>query len=150
MTIAPHRYLSESSSDLTRSAANRIAREGRKYGVGLLLVTQRPSELPPTALAQCGTLIALRLSNSQDQGQIRSALPDAVEGLAAVLPSLRTGEAVISGEALVLPARALLDLPDPQPLAEDPPLTPWRAVPKAPDLAPAVGRWRGTYEEESP
>ena len=100
------------------------------------MVTQRPSELPPTALSQCGTLLALRLSNSQDQGQIRSALPDAVEGLAAVLPSLRTGEAVISGEAVVLPTRALLDLPDTEPQADDPPLAPWRAAPKAPDLAP--------------
>lgn len=145
-----HRYLSESGSELTSAAANRIAREGRKYGVGLLMVTQRPSELPPTALSQCGTLIALRLSNSQDQGQIRSALPDAVEGLAAVLPSLRTGEAVISGEALVLPARALLDLPDPQPFADDPSLAPWRSGAKTPDLAPALARWRGTYEEESP
>lgn len=144
-----HRYLSESGSELTSAAANRIAREGRKYGVGLLMVTQRPSELPPTALSQCGTLIALRLSNSQDQGQIRSALPDAVEGLAAVLPSLRTGEAVISGEALVLPARALVDLPDPQPLADDPSLAPWRRDAKALDLAPALARWRGTYEEES-
>ena len=61
---------------------SRIAREGRKYGVGLMLVTQRPSELPDTALAQCGTLIALRLSNSADQGKIRAALPDSVAGLA--------------------------------------------------------------------
>ena len=88
-------------------AANRIAREGRKYGVGLLLVTQRPSELPDTALAQCGSLIALRLSNSADQGRIRAALPDTVAGLADILPSLRTGEAIVTGEAVVLPARVL-------------------------------------------
>jgi uncharacterized protein len=107
---------------LTRDSANRIAREGRKYGIGLLLVSQRPTELPDTALAQCGTLIALRLSNTSDQGTIRGALPDSVAGLAAVLPSLRTGEAIVSGEALVLPVRALLDKPSPMPLAEDPSL----------------------------
>lgn len=131
---------------MARDAANRIAREGRKYGIGLTLVTQRPAELPDTALAQCGTLIALRLSNSADQGKIRAALPDSVAGLAAALPALRTGEAVISGEALVLPARALVDCPDPLPRAEDPSLRAWRDEPTIPDLAPALAAWRGTYE----
>ena len=143
-----HRYLSASANALTRDSANRIAREGRKYGVGMLLVSQRPTELPTTALAQCGTFVALRLSNSEDQGAIRAALPDTVSGLAAVLPSLRTGEAVVSGEAVVLPCRTLLDLPDPRPLAEDPPLTPWRNDPHVPDLAPAIAAWRGTYKGE--
>ena len=141
-----HRYLGESASALTRGSANRIAREGRKYGVGLLLVTQRPTELPKTALAQCGTIVALRLSNSEDQGAIKTALPDAVAGLAAVLPSLRTHEAIISGEALVLPARAVLDNPDPWPAAEDPSLRSWRRDPQVPDVEPALAKWRGTYQ----
>lgn len=64
-----HRYLGESASNMARTAANRIAREGRKYGVGLMLVTQRPSELPDTALAQCGSLVAMRLTNSADQSK---------------------------------------------------------------------------------
>jgi hypothetical protein len=142
-----HRYLGAGASALTRDSANRIAREGRKYGIGLMLVTQRPTELPDTALAQCGTLIALRLSNTADQGTIRGALPDNVAGLAAVLPSLRTGEAIICGEALVLPVRALLDRPNPLPLAEDPTLDSWRQEPGAPDIAPALAAWRGTYED---
>lgn len=141
-----HRYLGEVASALTRDSANRIAREGRKYGVGLLLVTQRPTELPKTALAQCGTIVALRLSNSEDQGTIRAALPDAIAGLAAVLPSLRTHEAIISGEALVLPARAVLDKPDPWPQAEDPSLKPWRQEPQVPDVQPALEEWRKTYQ----
>ncbi len=144
-----HRYLGENTAPLTRDSANRIAREGRKYGIGLLLVTQRPTELPKTALAQCGTIIALRLSNSEDQSAIRSALPDTVAGLAAVLPSLRTGEAVVSGEAVVLPARMLLDKPDPKPLADDPSLIPWRGEPIIPDVRPALEAWRGTYEVDS-
>ena len=102
-----HRYIAENATALTRDSANRIAREGRKYGIGLLMVTQRPTELPKTALAQCGTLIALRLSNAEDQGAIRAALPDTVSGLAAVLPSLRTGEAIISGEALNIARKRL-------------------------------------------
>ncbi len=144
-----HRYLGVGASNLTRESANRIAREGRKYGIGLILVTQRPTELPDTALAQCGTLIALRLANSSDQGAIRAALPDTVAGLAAVLPSLRTGEAIVSGEAVVLPARALLTKPDPEPHAEDPSLGPWRGEPKSPDLASSVEQWRGTYEGDN-
>lgn len=144
-----HRYLGDSAGPLTRDSANRIAREGRKYGIGLLLVTQRPTELPDTALAQCGTIIALRLSNAEDQGAIRASLPDTVAGLAAVLPSLRTGEAVVSGEAVILPSRVLLDIPDPKPLADDPALTAWRGDPKVPDIAPALAAWRGTYEAEN-
>lgn len=141
-----HRYLGEGASALTHNSANRIAREGRKYGIGLLLVTQRPTELPKTALAQCGTIVALRLSNSEDQGAIKTALPDAIAGLAAVLPSLRTHEAIISGESLVLPARTVLDTPDPWPHAEDPSLVPWRGEPKVPDVSPALKAWRETYQ----
>lgn len=142
-----HRYLGESASPLTREAANKIAREGRKYGVGLMLVTQRPTELPDTALAQCGTLIALRLTNTMDQGAIKGALPDTVAGLASVLPSLRTGEAIVSGEALILPVRALLDRPNPTPLADDPSLAPWRQPPQVPDVEAALEHWRGIYED---
>lgn len=141
-----HRYIGEGASALTRESANRIAREGRKYGVGLLLVTQRPTELPGTALAQCGTVVSLRLSNSEDQGTIRAALPDTVAGLAAVLPSLRTGEGIVSGESVVLPARVLFDMPDPRPHADDPPLRSWRGEPQIPDVGPALSEWRGTYE----
>jgi hypothetical protein len=142
-----HRYLGDAAIELARASANRIAREGRKYGIGLMLVTQRPSELPETALAQCGTLVALRLSNSSDQGKIRAALPDTVSGLAAILPSLRTGEAVVSGEAVALPSRTLIRKPDPLPLAEDPSLEPWRREKTPPDVAPALVAWREAYEQ---
>lgn len=143
-----HRYLGTSAAAMARTAANRIAREGRKYGVGLMLVTQRPSELPDTALAQSGTLIALRLSNAADQAKIRSALPDSVAGLAAVLPSLRTGEAVVTGEALALPARTLIDPPDPFPNAHDPSLDSWRQSSTVPDVTAALKTWRGIYHED--
>lgn len=142
-----HRYLGEEANDFTARAASRIAREGRKYGVGLLMVTQRPSELPETALAQCGTLIALRLTSGKDQGQIKSALPDNASGLADILPSLRTGEAVVSGEAIVLPVRTTIRPPQPFPEAEDPSLDPWRKELGPPDLAPALRKWRGLYDE---
>ena len=141
-----HRYLGSEAAPIARAAANRIAREGRKYGVGLMLVTQRPSELPDTALAQCGTLVAMRLTNAADQAKIAAALPDSVSGLAQVLPSLRTGEAVVTGESLVIPSRVLVDLPDPRPAADDPSLSSWHDdPPTVPDVATALAAWRETY-----
>lgn len=139
-----HRYLGEGGTNkLARTAANRIAREGRKYGIGLMLVTQRPSELPETALSQCGTIIALRLTNSGDQSNVKSALPDSVAGLADALPALRTGEALITGEAVTLPVRTLLRPPSPAPSANDPSLASWRSNPARSALGAAIMAWRG-------
>ena len=143
-----HRYLGEHAAQGTRDAASRISREGRKYGLGLMLVSQRPAELPDTALSQCGTLIALRLTNSTDQGRIRAALPDAIEGLAAALPSLRTGEAIVSGEAIALPTRVFVDRPSPMPKSEDPSTGPWRQEKSLPDLTSVLRQWRGIYHGE--
>jgi hypothetical protein len=140
-----HRYLAEGALAIARNTVNRIAREGRKYGIGLMLVTQRPSELPDTALSQVGTLIALRLTNSGDQSRVQAALPDSVSGLAAILPSLRTGEAVITGEGIILPVRVLVDKPNPVPAAEDPSLESWQLETSTPALAPAIAAWRATY-----
>lgn len=142
-----HRFLGEQAAATTRVATSRIAREGRKYGVGIMLVSQRPSELPDTALSQCGTMIALRLTNSADQSKIRAALPDAIEGLSAALPSLRTGEAVVSGEATTLPARVLVDRPNPMPQSEDPSTGLWRRQKELPDVTSALQEWRETYQE---
>ena len=75
-------------------------------------------------------------------------MPDTVAGLAAVLPSLRTGEAIISGEAVVLPCRALLDKASPEPFAADPKLDAWRREPNVPNVAPSLAAWRGTYDQE--
>lgn len=138
-----HRYLGEGNSvRVARDAANRLAREGRKHGVGLLLVTQRPSELPDTALSQVGTIVALRLTNTADQSKLKSALPDAVAGLADALPALRTGEAIVSGEAVTLPVRTAIDLPDPVPSSSDPNLDGWKGDPKSNHVTAAVSRWR--------
>jgi len=92
-------------------ATRRIAKEGRKYGVGLMLVSQRPSEIDSTILAQCGTTIALRLTNDSDQSQVSKCASDSLKGLFSTLPILRTGEALIVGEAVNMPIRALIDRP---------------------------------------
>jgi len=89
----------------TRRALMRIAKEGRKYGVYLGLVTQRPGEIDPTIISQCNTLFAMRLANERDQAMLRSSVIDAVANLLAFVPSLATREVVAVGEGLPLPAR---------------------------------------------
>lgn len=139
-----HRYLGKTESvRMARDAVDRIAREGRKHGVGIMLVSQRPSELPDTALSQVGTIVALRLTNQSDQSTVKAALPDAVAGLADALPALRNGEALVSGESAVLPSRVMIDKPKPPPDAADPSLAPWRLSKKALETEAAVRIWRG-------
>jgi DNA helicase HerA-like ATPase len=100
-----HSYLKAGENSISSRTVQMIAKEGRKYGVGLVLVTQRPSELDETVLSQCGTMIALRMNNSKDRGHIRSAVQDELQSMVDLLPSLRTGEALISGEAVKIPSR---------------------------------------------
>jgi DNA helicase HerA-like ATPase len=100
-----HSYLKAGENSISSRTVQMIAKEGRKYGVGLLLVTQRPSELDETVLSQCGTMIALRMNNSKDRGHIRSSVQDELQSMVDLLPSLRTGEALISGEAVKIPSR---------------------------------------------
>jgi uncharacterized protein len=103
-----HRYASNDRKigfGPTRRAISRIAKEGRKYGVFLGLVTQRPAELDPTILSQCSTLFAMRLSNDRDQALVRSAVSDAAASLLTFLPSLATREVFAFGEGVALPTR---------------------------------------------
>jgi len=100
-----HNYLKAGENSISSRAVQSIAKEGRKYGVGLALVTQRPSELDETVLSQCGTIIALRMNNSKDRGHIRSAIQDELQTMVDLLPSLRTGEGIISGEGVKIPSR---------------------------------------------
>ncbi len=109
-------------SSAAASAVRRIAKEGRKYGVGVMLVSQRPSEIDSTILSQCGTIFAMRLANDLDRGQVAGASSDNLKGLFDMLPILRTGEAIIVGEAVSLPIRTLIDPPGANrwPDSEDP------------------------------
>jgi DNA helicase HerA-like ATPase len=100
-----HNYLKSGDNSISSKIVQRIAKEGRKYGVGLMLVTQRPSELDETVLSQCGTIVALRMNNSRDRGFVSSAIQDELKSLIDLLPSLRTGEAIVSGEGVSIPSR---------------------------------------------
>jgi hypothetical protein len=106
-----HAYLSKENSGTAATAVRRIAKEGRKYGVGLMVVSQRPSEIDSTILSQCGTIFAMRLANDTDRGHVTSAASDNLKGLFDMLPVLRTGEAIIVGEAVSLPVRTLIEAP---------------------------------------
>jgi uncharacterized protein len=89
----------------------RIAKEGRKYGFSLLVVSQRPSDVSKTILSQCNNFLSLRLTNDTDQSVIRKLMPDSLAGLTSVLPLLDTGEALLLGDAVLLPSRIRLDVP---------------------------------------
>lgn len=89
----------------------RIAKEGRKYGFSLLVVSQRPSDVSRTILSQCNNFLALRLTNETDQGVIKRLMPDSLSGLTSILPLLDTGEALLLGDAVLLPTRIKLDMP---------------------------------------
>ena len=103
-----HRYASADRTigfGPTRKAISRIAKEGRKYGVFLGLVTQRPAELDATIISQCSTLFAMRMANDRDQALLRSAVSDAAANLLAFVPSLGTREVLAFGEGVALPTR---------------------------------------------
>jgi hypothetical protein len=96
-------------------AFERIAKEGRKYGVSLVAVSQRPSDVSRTILSQCNNFLVLRLTNDQDQSVVRRLVPDSMSGLADLLPLLDTGEALLLGDAVLLPTRIKLDPPSVKP-----------------------------------
>lgn len=92
-------------------AFERIAKEGRKYGFSLLVVSQRPSDVSRTILSQCNNFLALRLTNETDQNVIKRLMPDSLAGLTSILPLLDVGEALVLGDAVLLPTRIKLDSP---------------------------------------
>jgi hypothetical protein len=106
-----HRYVpnrGEAQYEAAQDAIRRLAKEGRKYGIGLMLVSQRPSEVEATVLSQCNSWIVLRITNDSDRSHIQGILPDSLAGLTKVLSGLRRREAIFVGQAAVLPSRILI------------------------------------------
>jgi DNA helicase HerA-like ATPase len=117
-----HKYVP--NSDLAKYRASkqsieRIAKEGRKYGVSLLLASQRPSEISETIFSQCNNFLALRLTNPNDQNYVKRLLPDTLGNLADKMPSLRAGECLLIGDAVILPSIVQIDKCDPAPSSND-------------------------------
>ena len=143
-----HRYLSSDIKNLATESVQRIAKEGRKYGIGAMVVSQRPSEVDETILSQCGTFFTLRLSNPTDRTRVQGVLPDGLVGLLDALPVLMTGETVIMGEAAKLPMRCRVALPSKkhQPQSTDPEVSRRWSTPRKmkneKDYAHMVALWR--------
>lgn len=130
-----HSYLGKKSETFyAREAVEKVFKEGRKFGIGAMVISQRPSELSETILAQVGTYIALRLTNASDQSIVRSNAPDNMNNIINLLPSLRIGEAIIVGEAINIPSRVKLPLQSPRPDSSDPDV---------------VGSWNKEYDEQN-
>ena len=107
-----HRYVpadKTSTGQAVRKILERIAKEGRKYGVSLGLITQRPSDLAEGVLSQCGTIVAMRLNNDRDQAFVKSAMPEGSRGFLDVIPALRNRECIVCGEGVAIPIRVAFD-----------------------------------------
>ena len=146
-----HRYVpnrGEAQYEAAQDAIRRLAKEGRKYGIGLMLVSQRPSEVESTVLSQCNSWIVLRITNESDRNYVQGILPDSLAGLTKVLSGLKRREAIFAGQAAVLPSRILIrDLvKDGKPLPRSQDIdfeTGWQSDPKTEEELEQVGRrWR--------
>jgi uncharacterized protein len=107
-----HRYIPSdktSTGQAVRKILERIAKEGRKYGVSLGLITQRPSDLAEGVLSQCGTILSMRLNNDRDQAFVKSAMPEGSRGFLDVIPALRNRECIVCGEGVSIPIRVAFD-----------------------------------------
>jgi hypothetical protein len=140
-----HRFVPEGGDSSAHRTLSLIAKEGRKYGTGLMLVTQRPSEIDGTILSQCGSMIALRITNSADRSKVAAAVPDDLGGLVEQLPSLRTGEGIFLGEVMHIPSRVRVRKAARKPIGDDPKLPDVWQTPTRPDGAlyhRALANWR--------
>lgn len=140
-----HKYVP--NSDLSRYRASKqsiewIAKEGRKYGVTLLLSSQRPSEISETIFAQCNNFLALRLTNPNDQNYVKRLLPDTSGSLVEKMPSLKAGECILVGDAVTIPSIVHIEECDPKPSSNDIPyLDLWKTEWKELDISAIKDEW---------
>ncbi|MGH8331859.1 MAG: ATP-binding protein [Pseudomonas fluorescens] len=139
----PQRSMAESADDISLDIFERIAKEGRKYGVSLIVISQRPSEVNKTMLSQCSNFVSMRLTNAEDQGVIKRLLPDSLGGFSDILPTLDTGEALVVGDASLLPSRIRIDEPKNKPNSGTVNFwDEWQKPVKDKRLSIAVDNWR--------
>lgn len=140
-----HSYLNERDPNTlpARLSAERIAKEGRKYGISLTVISQRPREVSSTILSQCNSFLCLRISNPDDQSYVRSLLPDSIRGITNMFSILRRGECILLGDSVIMPTRIRLDPPNPQPKSDDTSFyKKWHEVPKDFDVGQVLDAWR--------
>ena len=140
-----HIYLNDgdSSARPSRESAERIAKEGRKYGISLTVISQRPREVSSTILSQCNSFLCLRLSNPDDQSYVRNLLPDSVRGITSMFSTLRRGEGILLGDSVMMPTRIRIDRPNPTPHSDDTSFyKAWNEDPKDVNVAAVLDAWR--------
>lgn len=103
----------------SKKSIERIAKEGRKYGISLMVVSQRPSEVSSTIFAQCNNFISLRLTNMADQSYIKNLLPNNTNAVADILPTLSPGQCLVVGDATPVPVIVKMDRPNPEPKSQN-------------------------------
>ena len=139
----PQRNAAGASDDISLDIFERIAKEGRKYGVSLVVISQRPSEVNKTMLSQCSNFVSMRLTNSDDQSVVKKLLPDSLGGFSDILPTLDTGEALVVGDACLLPSRIRIDEPINKPNSGTVNFwDEWQEVTPANRLTTAIDNWR--------
>lgn len=139
----PERASSDGSGQVSVQIFERIAKEGRKYGLGLVVISQRPSEVNRTVMSQCNNLIAMRLTNGDDQNVVRRLLPDSLGGFGDLLPILDTGEALVVGDATLLPTRIRIAEPENKPDSATVPFWDrWSSADGQDAIPAAVDNWR--------
>jgi hypothetical protein len=144
----PERTSSDGADEISVGIFERIAKEGRKYGVGLIVISQRPSEVNRTVLSQCNNVIAMRLTNGEDQSVIKSLLPDSLGGFGDLLPVLDVGEALVVGDASLLPTRVVVAEPRFKPSSATVNFWDrWRDSEPKLDIKNAVRAWRKQSSE---
>lgn len=119
-----HKYVPNNDSAkyrASRESIERIAKEGRKYGISLMLASQRPSEISETIFSQCNNFLSLRLTNPTDQNYVKKLLPDTLESIVDKMPSLKVGEGLLIGDSVILPSIVQIDRCDPEPSSQDVP-----------------------------
>lgn len=140
-----HNYIPrlEQGQCFAKKAVERVAKEGRKYGVSAAVVSQRPSELSETVLAQCNSFVVMRLSNPEDQHYVSRIVGDHFAGVIQMLPVLRPGEAFVIGDAVLMPMRTLVTMPDPAPQSGDIDFFKHWALPAVEsDIDEIINHWR--------
>lgn len=141
-----HNYIPRSGGaeyNSSKKSIERIAKEGRKYGLSLMVVSQRPSEVSETIFAQCNNYVALRLTNHNDQAYVRNLMPESSNAIAEILPNLSPGECLVVGDAVLMPTLVQLEIPKPEPKSQSIKFhsewnLPWKDV----EFSEVVKRWR--------
>ena len=141
-----HNYVpqrDDASYRASKESIERIAKEGRKYGISLMVVSQRPSEVSSTIFAQCNNFIALRLTNSDDQNYIKKLLPDNTNGITDILPNLSPGQAIVVGDATLVPSIVQMEKPNPEPHSQSVKFqNEWNELWKNITFEDVIDRWR--------